>query len=290
MPILVSFTAAKKFGSSEFVAVTLGAALVHPDIISLFNSNTVIQFLGFPVKGIDYSFTFIPVVIAVFLLSKLEKLLNKVIHENLKIFLLPIISLVIMVPLTFIVIGPIATIITKAVGTGYTALYTACPILVGVLIGATWQALVIKGIHWAVMPIVINNLYLYGVDTLMALMLPASLGQGGAVLGVLLKTKNKNIRKVAKGAIPTGLTGVTESSIYGITLKYKTPFICASIGGAVGGAIAGASGSATMGYVIPGLLTLPVYFGKGFGGLIIAAGTSYVLAAVLSFITFKDPV
>lgn len=290
MPILLAFTAAKKFGASEFIAVILGAALVHPAIISLFNNSNSTNFFGLPVKGTDYSFTFIPVIVGVFLLSKLEKILKKVIHENLKIFLLPAISLVIMVPLTFIVIGPIATIITKAVGIGYTALYTASPILVGILVGATWQALVIKGIHWAVMPIVINNLSLYGVDTLMALMLPASLGQAGAVLGVLLKTKSKNVRKVAKSTIPTGLLGVTESSIYGITLKYKTPFICASIGGAVGGAIAGYSGSATMGYVIPGLLTLPVYFGQGFGGLIIAVGTSYLLAAVLSFITFKDPV
>lgn len=290
MPILLAFTAAKKFGTSEFIAVILGAALVHPAIISLFNNSNGIDFLGIPVKGVDYSFTFIPVVIAVFLLSKLEKLLNKVLHENLKIFLLPVISLAIMVPLTFIIIGPIATIITKAVGMGYTALYIASPILVGILVGATWQALVIKGIHWAVMPIVINNLSLYGVDTLMALMLPASLGQAGAVLGVLLKTKNRNIRKVAKSTIPTGLLGVTESSIYGITLKYKTPFTCASIGGAVGGAIAGYSGSATMGYVIPGLLTLPVYFGQGFSGLIIAVCTSYLLAVVLSFITFKDPV
>lgn len=289
MPILIAFTAAKKFGASEFIALTLGSILVYPEIISLFNKNIAIDFLGVPIKGIDYSFTFIPIVIAVFILSKLEKLLNKIMNENLKLFFMPLICLIIMVPLTFTVIGPIATIITKAVGIVYNFVYNLSPILVGIIVGASWQALVIGGIHWGAMPVIINNLSLYGVDTFMALAISASLGQAGAVLGVLLKTKNKNIRKVAISTIPTGLLGVTEPTIYGVTLKYKTPFLCASIGGAVGGAIAGYSGSATMGYIIPGFLTLPVYFGKGFEGLIIAVITSYILSATLSFITFKDP-
>ncbi|SFD36718.1 beta-glucoside-specific PTS transporter subunit IIABC [Clostridium uliginosum] len=290
MPILIALTAAKKFGASEFIALTLGATLVYPGIINFISKSVGSDFLGVPVKGIDYSFTFIPIVIAIFILSKLEKFLNKGMNENLKPFLMPLICLIIMVPLTFTVIGPIATIITKAVGIGYNLVYNLSPILVGAMVGASWQALVIGGIHWGAMPIIINNLSLYGVDTFMALVISASLGQGGAVLGVLLKTKNKNIRKIAISTISTGLLGITEPSIYGVTLKYKTPFICASIGGAVGGAIAGYSGSATMGYVIPGVLTLPVYFGKGFEGLIIAVVTSYMLAAILSFITFKDPV
>lgn len=289
MPILIAFTAAKKFGASEFISLTLGAILIYPEMVSLFNQNISIDFLGVPIKGIDYSFTFIPIVISVFILSKLEKLLRKVMNENLKLFFMPLLCLIIMAPLTFVVIGPIATIITNAIGFIYNFLYNLSPILVGIIVGASWQVLVIGGIHWGAMPLIINNLSLYGVDTFMALAISASIGQAGAVLGVLLKTKNKNIRKTAISTIPTGLLGVTEPTIYGVTLKYKTPFICASIGGAVGGAIAGYSGSATMGYIIPGFLTLPVYFGPGFKGLVIAVVTSYLLSAILSFITFKDP-
>ncbi|NOW06663.1 beta-glucoside-specific PTS transporter subunit IIABC [Clostridium beijerinckii] len=289
MPILIAFTAAKKFGASEFIAITLGSILVYPGIINLFNKNIIINFFGIPFKGIDYSFTFIPIVIAVFILAKLEKFLNKVMNENLKLFFMPLLCLVIMAPLTFIVIGPIATIITKTVGIVYSFIYNLSPVLVGIIVGASWQALVIGGIHWGAMPVIINNLSLYGVDTFMALAISASVGQAGAVLGVLLKTKNKNIRKAAISTIPTGLAGITEPTIYGVTLKYKTPFICATIGGAVGGAIAGYSGSAAIGYLIPGLLTLPVYFGQGFKELVIAVVTSYVLSAILSFITFKDP-
>lgn len=288
MPILIAFTAAKKFGASEFIAVTLGAILVHPGIMNFINGNGT-NFCGIPVRGIDYNFTFMPIIIAVWLLSKLEKIIDKIMNENLKLFFKPITCLIIIVPLTLIIIGPVATIATKAVGIGYNYLYNLSPILFGAIVGGFWQALVIKGIHWGAMPIVINNLSLYGVDTVMALAISGSVGQAGAVLGVLLKTKDKNIRKTAITTIPTGLLGVTEPTIYGVTLKYKTPFICGSIGGAVGGAIAGYSGSATLGYIIPGFLTLPVYFGKGFDGLIIAVITSYILSAILSFISFKNP-
>lgn len=289
MPILIAFTAAKKFGASEFIAVTLGAILVHPGIIDFISKNNSIDFLGVPVKGIDYGFTFIPIVISVLLLSKLEKFLSKVMNGNLKLFFMSLICLIVMAPLTFIIIGPIATIITKVVGSGYNFIYNLSPILLGAIVGAFWQVLVIKGIHWVAMPIIINNLSLYGADTIFAFAICGSIGQAGAVLGVVLRTKDRNIRKIALSTIPTGLLGITEPTIYGVTLKYKTPFICASIAGAVGGAIAGYSGSATMGYVIPGLLTLPVYFGDGFVGLLVAVAISYLLAAILSFISFKDP-
>jgi beta-glucoside PTS system EIICBA component len=289
MPILMGLTAAKKFKANEFIAVTLGAILINPVIVDFISKNNGIDFLFIHIKEINYGFTFIPIIISVWILSKLEKFLNKVINENLKPFFMPLLCLIVMTPLTFIIIGPIATIATNIIGNIYTFIYNLSPIILGAIVGAFWQVLVIKGIHWLAMPIIINNLSLYGVDTIFAFAICGSIGQAGAVLGALLKSRDKNIKKAALSTIPTGLLGITEPTIYKVTLKYKTPFICASIAGAVGGAIAGYSGSATMGYIIPGLLTLPAYFGKGFGGLLIAITTAYLLAVVLSFIIFKDP-
>lgn len=290
MPILMGLTAAKKFKANEFISVILGAILINPGIIDFINKNNGIDFLFMNIKEIDYGFTFIPIIISVWLLSKLEKFLNKGMNENLKPFFMPLISLIVMTPVTFIIIGPIATVVTNIIGNSYNFIYNLSPIILGAIVGAFWQVLVIKGVHWLTMPIIINNLSLYGVDTIFAFAICGSIGQAGAVLGVLLKSRDKNIKKVALSTIPTGLLGITEPSIYKVTLKYKKPFICASIAGAVGGAIVGYSGSATMGYIIPGLLTLPVYFGKGFGGLLIAIITSYLVAAILSFLTFKDPI
>ncbi|MGG7142370.1 beta-glucoside-specific PTS transporter subunit IIABC [Clostridium nigeriense] len=289
MPILMGLTAAKKFKANEYIAVTLGAILINPVIVDFISKNNGIDFLFIHIKEINYGFTFIPIIISVWILSKLEKFLNKVINENLKPFFMPLICLIVMTLLTFIIIGPIATIATNIIGNIYTFIYNLSPIILGAIVGAFWQVLVIKGIHWLAMPIIINNLSLYGVDSIFAFAICGSIGQAGAVLGVLLKSRDKNIKKAALSSIPTGILGITEPTIYKVTLKYKTPFICASIAGAVGGAIAGYSGSATIGYIIPGLLTLPAYFGKGFGGLLIAITTSYLLAVVLSFIIFKDP-
>ncbi|AJG98257.1 hypothetical protein LF65_01652 [Clostridium beijerinckii] len=290
MPILIAYTAAKKFGANEVTSIILGTILFHPAVINFISSGNGNEFFGIPVKEVQYGYTFIPIVISICMLSKLEKFLNKIMNDNLKLFFLPLVCLIIIAPLTYIIIEPIATIISKEIGFLYGYIYSLSPIVVGAIIGASWQGLVIKGIHWAAMPIIINNIMLYGADTILALAISGSTGQAGAVLGVLLKTKNKEIRRVAISTIPTGLLGITEPTIYGITLKYKIPFICASIGGAVGGAIAGYSGSESMGYIIPGFLTLPVYFRKGFLGLLVAVATSYILSAILSLISFRDPI
>ena len=289
MPILMGLTAAKKFKANEFIAVILGAIMISPGIINFISKNNGIDFLSINIKEINYGFTFIPIIISVWILSKLEEFLNKIMNENLKPFFMPLICLIVITPLTFIIIGPIATVVTGIIGCSYNFIYNLSPIILGAIVGAFWQVLVIKGVHWLAMPIIINNLSLYGVDTIFSFAICGSIGQAGAVLGVLLKSRDKNIKKAALSTIPTGLLGITEPTIYKVTLKYKTPFICAFIAGAIGGAIVGYSGSATIGYIIPGLLTLPAYFGKGFVGLLIAITISYLLAGILSFIIFKDP-
>ncbi|GKX65680.1 beta-glucoside-specific PTS transporter subunit IIABC [Inconstantimicrobium mannanitabidum] len=290
MPILIALSSAKKFKTNEFIAVTLGAILLYPNVIEYLVKGGNFTFLSINNKAINYAYTFLPIIISVLILSRLEKFLNKAINDNLKFFFLPFACLGIMAPITFIIVGPVSTFITNSIGDIYEYIYNLSPIVFGGIVGGFWQALVVRGIHWGAMPIVINNLSIKGTDTFMALALCGGVGQAGAVLGVILKTKNKNIRKTALSTIPTGLLGITEPTIYGVTLKHKTPFICGSIGSAVGGAIAGYSGSAAMGYVIPGFLTLPVYFGKGFKVLLVAVAVSYILSVVLTFITFKDTV
>lgn len=143
MSILMTFTAAKKFGANEIVALILGAILVHPEVINFISKSNGTDFLGSPVDAIEYLYTFIMVIISTGLLSKLEKFLNKVINSNLKLFFMPLVCLIIIVPITFIVIGPMAAMITKTVG----YIYKLSPIIIGIIIGAYWKVLVIRGIH-----------------------------------------------------------------------------------------------------------------------------------------------
>jgi PTS system beta-glucosides-specific IIC component len=264
LPMILAFTAAKKFKANQFVAVTVAGALIYPSIATAISSGTNISFLGIPVVLMSYTSTVIPIILAVYVLAKLEKFLNKVLPEAVKTFIIPTVCLAIITPLTFLVIGPIGTYLGQFLGTLYSTVYNFNPIIAGLIIGAFWQVFVIFGIHWGFVPVAINNIAMYGRDTMLAILGPSNLAQAGASLGVFLKTKDPKVKTIAGSAAVTGLFGITEPSIYGVTLKYKKPFIIACISGAIAGAIVAFSGASAGGIVILGLLTIPAFMGKGF--------------------------
>ncbi|MFC6464048.1 beta-glucoside-specific PTS transporter subunit IIABC [Marinilactibacillus sp. GCM10026970] len=251
-PIFLAYTAAQKFKVAPFIAMAIGAALVYPTIAgitggevlytlfpgTLFESPVYLDFLGLPVilpQG-GYGSTVIPIILAVFFASKIEKLMKKIIPDVVKLFLVPFATLLVVVPLTFMVIGPVANIAANMIGAGTLAVYEFSPIIAGLLIGGFWQILVIFGLHWGLVPVAINNLSVYGFDPILALSFIASFAQTGAIIGVFLKTKETKVKTLAVPAIISGFFGVTEPAIYGISLPLRKPFIISCIGGALGGA------------------------------------------------------
>lgn len=231
-PIFLGYTAIKKFGGSPFIGMAIGAALVYPTLSTLtagdplytvfagtmFESPIHITFLGVPVILMTYSTSVIPIIIAAFFAAKLEKFLKTVIPDVIKMFIVPLLTLLIIVPLTFILIGPIAT-------------------WAGIFLGGLWQVFVIFGLHWGLVPVAINNLTSLGLDPILSLVFAASFAQIGAVLAVFLRIKNQKIKTLSIPAFISGIFGVTEPAIYGVTLPLKKPFIMSCIDGAVGGAI-----------------------------------------------------
>ncbi|EEO7552472.1 PTS transporter subunit EIIC [Listeria monocytogenes] len=289
LPLILAYTAARKFGANPPVAIAAAGALVYPTMINLFNEGAHITFLQIPVVLMSYSFSVIPIILAVWFLSILERFLNSKIHEAAKTFLTPMICLMLIVPLTFLAFGPLGTFISQGLSSGYTFIYNLSPIVAGAFMGAFWQVLVIFGIHWGFAPIMINNLSRYGRDTMIAMVGPSNFAQAGASLGVFLKTKKPEVKAIAGSAALTGFFGITEPSIYGVTLKYKKPFVIASIAGAIGGAIVGAAGSSGAANAIPGILTLPIFIGKGFVGFILGIAVAYILSAIGTyFFGYKD--
>lgn len=284
LPMILAFTAAKKFKANQFVAVTIAGALIYPTISTAISGGASISFLGIPVVLMSYTSTVIPIILAVYVLAKLEKVLNKVLPEAVKTFITPTVCLAIITPLTFLVIGPIGTYLGQFLGTLYSTIYNFNPIIAGLIIGAFWQVFVIFGIHWGFVPVAINNIAMYGRDTMLAILGPSNLAQAGASLGVFLKTKDPKVKTIAGSAAVTGLFGITEPSIYGVTLKYKKPFIIACISGAIAGAIVAFSGASAGGIVILGLLTIPAFMGKGFTLFVIACAISYFLAAIGTYL------
>ncbi len=222
LPIILAVTASKKFKANTYVAMGIAAALVYPDLTAAFSAGEALTFLKIPVVLVSYTASVIPIIISVYLLSKLEKALNKVMPEMVKGFLVPLVSLMVIVPLTYLVVGPIADTAGKLLASGYTGLVGLNPVIAGGLLGLIWPAAVMFGVHWGFVPIVMNNIATYGRDTLFVITGPNNMAQAGATLGVFLKTKNKEIKELAgPSALSAVLAGITEPAIYGVTLRFK---------------------------------------------------------------------
>lgn len=289
LPIMLAITTARKFQGNIFVAVSIAGALIYPSIIELFNTKADVSFAGIPVVLMKYTSTVIPIILSIWVMCQLERLFNKFIHETVRSIVTPFLLLVIMVPLTLITIGPIGIYTSELAASFFVTIFGFNSILAGALIAAVWQILVIFGMHWAFTPVIINDITTIGRSTLKAATVPAVFAQAGAVLAVMLKTKNKKMKALAGSTFITALFGITEPAVYGVTLKLKKPFVCAVIAAAVGGGIVGYSNSAAISTGIPSLLTLPIFYGEGFGGLILGICVSFVLAAVLTYIVgFED--
>lgn len=289
LPLVLAYTSARKFKANPALAIVIAGALIYPSILTAVNDGTAISFLGIPVILMSYTSTVIPIILAVWLLAVLEHFFNKRIHEATKNFLTPMLCLVIVVPITFILFGPFGTYVSQGIATGYEFIYSLSPLVAGAVLGAFWQIFVMLGVHWGFVPIMLNNLSLYGRDTMIAMVAPSNFSQAGASLGVFLKAKKPEVKAIAGSAALAGLFGITEPSIYGVTLKYKKPFIIASIAGAIGGAIIGMAGASGAGNAIPGLLTIPMFIGKGFVGFVIAIVVSYFGSAIGTYLFGYDP-
>lgn len=284
LPILLAITSARKFRTDPYISVVIAGALLYPDLIRIYNEGLDITFLGLPIFLTNYSTSVIPIIIAVYVMSKIQPIINKWFHSSIRTFFTPLFLIATMVPLTLLVFGPFGTIVSKWLGISYSFLYEGSPFIAGAIVGFFWQILVIFGLHWGLVPIAVNNLSQFGLDTFAAMLTPAIFAQAGSTLGVWLKTRNKQVKAISGPATFAGVFGITEPAIYGITLRFKKPFIIGCIGGAVGGAIVGVSGAAANSVAVPGLTTLPVYFGQGFPLFIIGIIIAVFIAAIGTFL------
>lgn len=285
IPMFLAITAARKFKANEFVSLGIAAALVYPDMTAAFSAGEALTFLKIPVVLVSYTSSVIPIVISIYALSKLEKALKKIVPSVCKTFLTPMLSLMIMVPATYLVIGPISDTAGKLLASGYTALVGFNPMIAGGILGLIWPAAVMFGLHWGFVPIVMNNIAEYGRDTLFVITGPNNMAQAGATLGVFLKTKNKEIKELAgPAALSAVLAGITEPAIYGVTLRFKRPFFIGAIFSGIAGAIVAVAGTGAPTLLGTSILTLPGYIGVGFVGFLIACAIAYFGSAIATYL------
>ncbi|RSW04282.1 PTS beta-glucoside transporter subunit IIABC [Klebsiella aerogenes] len=291
-PLFLGYTAGKKFGGNPFISMVIGGALTHPLMIQAFEASQtgapVEHFLGIPVTYINYSSSVIPIILASWACCWLERKSNAVLPSAMKNFFTPAICLAVVVPLTFLVIGPLATWLSHMIANGYQVIYVFAPWLAGAVLGALWQVCVIFGLHWGLVPLMINNMTVLGHDSMLPIILPAVIAQVGAVLGILLATRDSRQRMLAGSAFSAGLFGITEPAIYGLTLPLRRPFIFGCIAGAIGGAITAFSNSYAYSFGVPNIFFPAQMIPPGgidfsvWGGLI-GTGVAFILACVLTF-------
>ena len=289
LPIFIAITASKHFKCNTFIAVACCAALVSPtwaEIASRIADGESIKFLGISLAETTYTSSVLPPLFLVWILSYVEKFVDKRLPDVVKALFTPFICMLVMVPLTILAIGPLSDSLATGIANGYNALYNFAPAVAAAVIGGLWQIVVIFGVHWGVTPMCLANYDLYGMDTFQAFQTMAVIAQAGAVLGVFIKARNKKTKNMALSAGVTGIFGITEPAIYGVNLRFKKPFICGCIAGAIGAVVGSFFNIAYYAYAgLPGLLTVVNAItpnnSKSIIGMLIGAAISFFGAIIL---------
>lgn len=285
LPIFLAHTAGKKFGANPYVSMAIASALVYPNITALFNSGDAVSFLGIPVTLINYQSSVIPIIIAVFIQAKLEKLIEPRIHKAIRGIVAPIISLVVVGLLTFMAIGPISNVLATGISKGISAILAICPPVGGALLGFLYPLMLIFGFHWGIIPLAMNNFATMGGDPLFAITMTANFAVAGCTLGVFLKTKKSYVRELSFTAfISAFLGGVTEPAIYGVLLKYKRPFGIVCVLSGIGGIILASSGAFLTAMITGNLMTLPALIAMMGPSVAVAAAIGVIGGAVCTFL------
>lgn len=314
LPIILGYTAAKKFGCNEFLGMALGAALVYPSMVNLSATSEVMgtlfegtafqmsyynTFLGIPVilPASGYTSSVIPILIAVWTASKLESVLNKTIPQLIRSMTVPFVCFAVMAPATYLVIGPIASLISGVL-TLITEALIGIPAVggavVGLVVGGAFSTLVMFGLHWAVIPIMLNNIAMLGYDPLMA---AGSIGGFVGVsqgLAVVLRTKSEKTRNVAIPATISQFFGVGEPLLYGIQLPSKFLFVQNIVFSAAAGLVMGALNVHAYSMGSAGLFGIPTFMdptGADTSNIVFYLGTLAVVMVVtfiFSMATYHD--
>lgn len=305
LPIILGYTAAKKFNVNVIVGMIIGATLCYPtiqtDTLSAagkaigtlpFIGSYYTKFIGIPFVSGNYTSTVVPVICIVALAAQIQKIAKKFVPEMLQNFFVPFFVLIISLPIGLLVIGPVVSLLTTVLSNMFAGLYAFSPIVTAFVIGALWQCLVIFGLHWALVPMAMVNIGNLGYDTILPGMLGTTFAATGVLAAMYLKLKDENKKTLAIPGVISAFCGVTEPAIYGFLLPEKTPFVFSCIGGAVGGAIMGTV--AVKQYVIGGLGIFSVVNfispkGNATGMIVslIAGAVSLVVGFVLTMIFYK---
>lgn len=310
LPLFLGYTSAKKFGLKPMVGLVIGGIMCYPGIQSsalsgsleplytmfegtMFASPVYIDFFGIPVISMDYTSTVIPVIFIVYFASKCEKLFSKIVPDLVKFFFVPMLTLLVALPIGFLLIGPVATFGSKIIAETIISIRNVSPMLAGGLVGLTWQILVIFGLHWGFIPVYINNIVTNGYDNVMMPFFACTFATSAVILVIMMKTKDRKMKELCLPNFISGIFGVTEPGIYGILLPLKKPFIISCIAGGIGGAFYGFCNFRKFSMGGMGIFEFPAMMEPdGSWGNLLVAGSGVLLtmlvAVILMLLFYKE--
>lgn len=285
LPVLLAYTAAKKFKTNEVIAMLLAGIYLYPTVLA--GAGTNIMIFGISVPLLKYSSTVLPILLSVWILSYLYKWVYQHTISYLRVIVVPIIVLLIMAPLSLMVFGPLGYYGGIGLGKIISALFNVSPLLAGILVGSTRPFVILTGMHLAVAPIMINNIATLGYDMIGPVNCVATMAAAGMCFGVFLKARKNENKSSALSAFISGFIGITEPALYGIAFRYKTPLYACMIGGEVSGAFVAAMGGKAISYAMPSIISLPAYSGT-IPTMLISLGISFVVSSVCAYILGMD--
>lgn len=291
MPVLIAMSASKKFGTNLYYAASIALIMLHPNFISLMsnanNAGETIKFLKFiPVTYANYSYSVIPIILAVWSLKYVERLVDKITPVVTKNFLKPMLVVLIEAPIVLIVLGPLGAICGNVLSTVVYAIHDKLGFFAIGLVAGVYPFVVMAGMHHAFTPIKLGMIATTGFENFICIgELCSNMAQGAASLAVAVKSKNKDFKQIAGSSAFSALfAGITEPALYGVTLRLKRPMLGACIGAAVGGLFGGFFQLKCFGIATPAIVTIVQYVEKGRPQSLLFAALTILLTVVVSFI------
>lgn len=302
-PVVLGWSAARRFKLKESMGITLGAVLVYPTIVALsageplytiftgtwFEQEIFTSFLGIPVILQSYSGSVVPIIVIVWFASIVDRWLNKIIPAIVKTLFVPLLTLLIVVPLALLVIGPVAMVLQDLLGQLVTGLVALNPGIAGLVLGTFWSLLVVFGLHWGVIPLFAINIANYGYDVINPLVFAGAMASLGAAIGVIIRSRNPEDRTIAIPAAFSTFFGVNEPTLYGVLIPRQKLMWATFLSAGVGGGIAGFSGAKLYTFTASGPLGTPGFINPagidaGFIGMVVGALVAFGLALAAALV------
>ncbi|SHF14465.1 PTS transporter subunit EIIC [Vibrio gazogenes] len=283
LPLLLAFSCAQKFKTNPFVSVALAGVLIHPKLIALMGSGTPIDFIGFHIPSVSYASSVLPIIFSIWLMSYIEPLADKVSPGAVKIFMKPLLVLVIVAPIALIILGPLGNYLGQGLSSGVFWVQSKVGWLAVALLSIFMPLIVMFGMHKVFYPIIFAAMASPGYETLIhSAMLSSNIAQGAGALTVWFMAKDVSLKQIALPAGISALFGITEPALYGIHLKLKRPLLGCMVGAGCAGSFAGLVTLKAYAPVGPGLASLPMWIGEGnnFYYALITLGISLIVTPI----------